>query len=661
MSEAKRVAPVFTFSEKDKRVAAKAKAYKEKLLKYYAIQAKVAKDAVNQEKLKAEDPKRRQLEESLSLMDISEEEKEKYREAYVEAVNDMNKRLSINDFESLAIIGRGAFGEVRLVRRNDNASREIYALKSMKKDNMISKNQVHHIRAERDILTESENSWIVTLFYSFQDASNLYMVMEYLPGGDLMGLLIKKDTFTETETLLYVAEIAKAIASVHSLGYIHRDLKPDNILLDWTGHIKLIDLGLCKKVEYTRVSTAETSTAGSAAGKGNFKSSKEAAEEEALNVHIAEAQRQLESGTFVPSNDETMYQTMRKEGKKSVHRERVLAYSTVGTPDYIAPEVLGNGGYGMDCDWWSLGIIMYECLIGFTPFYADQPVHTCKKIMRWTQYLDIPEEIAEELSENCLELMLSLIADSSERLGKGGFHEIQAHPWFEGLPWNNLHSLQAPHIPEGSSKMKKMLKELQEVPVNSDRYHALIKRITANFDEFDEREGGSSKASAARADAVASINNSKGTGTNTGSSGGGATATPQDTEAAFLNYTYKRKKDVVRVALSSDIFKRPPPASVTAASSSSTGSSSDPSQPPAPPATGSRATGMPFGGLAVNIGGGDGSGGGGRGRTGTGSFVPTIAEEAEDEEEDMLTAATPRVRTTQTTSNICYNGRDSSR
>lgn len=117
------------------------------------------------------------------------------------------------------------------------------AMKSMLKDSMIAKNQVAHIRAERDILTEAENQWIVTLFYSFQDGKNLYMVMEYLPGGDLMGLLIKKDTFSEPETMQYMAEIASAVASVHALGYVHRDLKPDNILLDWGGHIKLIDLG----------------------------------------------------------------------------------------------------------------------------------------------------------------------------------------------------------------------------------------------------------------------------------------------------------------------------------------------------------------------------------------------------------------------------------
>lgn len=125
-------------------------------------------------------------------------------------VRNRYKRMSVEDFEPLTIIGRGAFGEVRLVRRKDSHARGIYAMKSMVKSSMISKNQVQHIRAERDILTESQDdSWIVTLYYSFQSSTHLYMVMEYLPGGDLMGLLIKKDTFSESETMMYVAEIAQ--------------------------------------------------------------------------------------------------------------------------------------------------------------------------------------------------------------------------------------------------------------------------------------------------------------------------------------------------------------------------------------------------------------------------------------------------------------------
>ena len=295
-------ADVFQLLERDIKIAAKAQKYKEQLLAVYAAaeeKERLDADLAKQKKSVKHDPKLKILEETMNSMDITDEAKEKYREAYViadtEAEQDRNKRLAIDDFESLAIIGRGAFGEVRLVRRRDNIrTREVYALKSMLKDNMISKNQVHHIRAERDILTESENPWIVTLFYSFQDATHLYMVMEYLPGGDLMGLLMKKDTFTETETIFYIAEISKAIASVHALGYIHRDLKPDNILLDWNGHIKLIDLGLCKKVEFEHEVTEPRWQKPAVSGRDI--SARSLKEEEALNDHIAEAQRQLESG-----------------------------------------------------------------------------------------------------------------------------------------------------------------------------------------------------------------------------------------------------------------------------------------------------------------------------------------------------------------------------
>ena len=130
------------------------------------------------------------LEAQMGEMKIDETEKQRYREVFkkveADAQRDMRRRLTTEDFEALAIIGRGAFGEVRLVRMRDRFTREVYAMKSMLKQAMIMKNQVGHIRAERDILMESENNWIVTLHYSFQDERNLYMVMEYLPGGDLM-------------------------------------------------------------------------------------------------------------------------------------------------------------------------------------------------------------------------------------------------------------------------------------------------------------------------------------------------------------------------------------------------------------------------------------------------------------------------------------------
>ena len=153
------------------------------------------------------------------------------------------RRLSPDDFEPLALVGRGAFGEVRLVRRRD--TREVFALKSMLKTAMVAKNQVAHIRAERDMLALSEDLAIAMLFDSFQTPTHLYMVMEFLPGGDLMSLLVKLDTLPEDACKFYVAEIASAVQAVHDHGFAHRDVKPDNVLLDWDGHVKLTDLGLC--------------------------------------------------------------------------------------------------------------------------------------------------------------------------------------------------------------------------------------------------------------------------------------------------------------------------------------------------------------------------------------------------------------------------------
>ena len=164
-------------------------------------------------------------------MGLNETEKEAHRLSFNKnmavSMRESRRRLTSSDFEALALIGKGAFGEVRLVRMKDRTSTSpIYAMKSMIKSAMINKNQVGHVRAERDILTESHAQWIVTLHYSFQDEQNLYMVMDYLPGGDLMGLLMKEDTFSETATKFYMAELSLAVACVHALGYIHRDLKP---------------------------------------------------------------------------------------------------------------------------------------------------------------------------------------------------------------------------------------------------------------------------------------------------------------------------------------------------------------------------------------------------------------------------------------------------
>eukprot|EP00607_Mallomonas_marina_P010881 CAMPEP_0182422098 /NCGR_PEP_ID=MMETSP1167-20130531/7685_1 /TAXON_ID=2988 /ORGANISM="Mallomonas Sp, Strain CCMP3275" /LENGTH=610 /DNA_ID=CAMNT_0024599849 /DNA_START=315 /DNA_END=2147 /DNA_ORIENTATION=+ len=474
------------------------------------------------------------LEEEMKNLSLDDSEKEIRRKnlakCLVDAMKDSRKRLTVADFEPIVLIGRGAFGEVRLVRMRERYSKEIYAMKSMLKEAMIMKNQVGHVRAERDILTESENPWIVTLHYSFQDDRNLYMVMEYLPGGDLMGLLMKEDTFSEEATRFYVAEMALAVASVHALGYIHRDLKPDNVLLDWDGHIKLTDLGLCKKVEAETVSPSLSSSQDCITTHSPHHTLADIREDSESNLNAdsdnndnnIEKERERERETLRDSNGSTG-----SNSKKITHRERILAYSTVGTPDYIAPEVLMQKGYGQGCDWWSLGVIMYECLVGYTPFYADEPVMTCRKILRWETCLEVPSQVSDTISPQCLDFLLSLITDAPQRLGNNGIEDIKSHPWFSGLRWDSLQSQHAPYIPEGSSRMRSLLQELKDMDPSNPQYSRLVAQITANFDKFKE-DGtiwGASKA-----------------------------VSRKDKDNQFIGYTYKRKKDVVRAALNETIF-----------------------------------------------------------------------------------------------------------
>ncbi|CAD8058490.1 unnamed protein product [Paramecium sonneborni] len=314
-------------------------------------------------------------------------------------------KLSIEDFQPLAIIGRGAFGEVRLCRHVP--SQQIVAVKKMKKHEMIFKNQIGHVTNERKVLEEAKgNNWIVEMKCSFQDEKNLYLVMEYLAGGDLMTLLMKKDILSEAEARFYMAELVQAVASVHKLGFIHRDLKPDNILLDNYGHIKLSDFGLCKDAE----------------------------------LHF----------------DKPVFS--QKFKSKQTRREK--AFSTVGTPDYIAPEVFLQQGYDGTVDWWSVGVILYEMLVGYPPFYTDDPSTTCQKIIRFQQCFAFPEE--PKVSSLAKDLISKLVCDASTRLT---YDQIIRHPWFGGLSIIKIRDMKAPYIPTIRSELD-----------------------TSNFDKYDEEE-----------------------------------------------------------------------------------------------------------------------------------------------------------------------------
>mgnify|MGYP002625252221 FL=1 len=188
----------------------------------------------------------------MNELNIPEEEASKIKEEILhkegENLRKKRQKISIFDFVPIKIIGKGAFGEVRVCKYIPTG--DVVAIKKMKKDEMHKKNQVLHVRAEREVLSQAKNQWIVELKFSFQDQKYLYLGMEFLPGGDLMTLLMSRDILPEEEAKFYAAEMVLAIESVHEMDCIHRDLKPDNVLIDKDGHIKLSDFGLSKKLEF---------------------------------------------------------------------------------------------------------------------------------------------------------------------------------------------------------------------------------------------------------------------------------------------------------------------------------------------------------------------------------------------------------------------------
>ena len=306
------------------------------------------------------------------------------------AEKESRRKMTTNDFEPLLVIGRGAFGEVTLVRTSTSKSGDgkIYAIKSMKKEHMRQKHQTHHVRAEREALSMADDryQWLTHLYHSFQDESNLYMVMDFMPGGDLMGLLIREDTFSEGVTRYFMAEAAHAISAIHALGYIHRDIKPDNFLIDAAGHLKLTDLGLCKKIGQispeespTRILKIFRKTSQNISHEtynkyGSDGTSSPPSPHSCITTFAFEEGGDDEAFSYSPvasfdndgESDDELSGLTHLIAPEQVRRAR--AKTVVGTPDYIAPEVLAteNGGEPYDCsvDWWSLGAIMYECLVG---------------------------------------------------------------------------------------------------------------------------------------------------------------------------------------------------------------------------------------------------------------------------------------------------------
>ncbi|KAI4383069.1 hypothetical protein MLD38_008949 [Melastoma candidum] len=312
-------------------------------------------------------------------------------------------RTSIEDFEIIKPVSRGAFGRVFLARKR--ATGDLFAIKVLKKADMIRKNAVESILAERDILISVRNPFVVRFFYSFTCRENLYLVMEYLNGGDLYSLLRNLGCLEEEMARVYIAEVVLALEYLHSLNVIHRDLKPDNLLIGQDGHLKLTDFGLSKVGLIN--STDEFS--GPAMSTGGF----------------------LEDE--VPKYPNS---TRRVERQK---------HAVVGTPDYLAPEILLGMGHSATADWWSVGIILFELLVGIPPFNAEHPQQIFDNILNQ----DIPwPKVPDEMSRDAHDLINKLLIENSvQRLGATGANEVKNHPFFKDINWDTLAMQKAMFIP----------------------------------------------------------------------------------------------------------------------------------------------------------------------------------------------------------------------
>lgn len=292
-----------------------------------------------------------------------------------------SSNIKLSDFDVVETLGTGTFARVLLVRLRNSATplhpMKFFAMKVLSKLEVVRLRQVEHVNSERYILARVKHPFVVDLYATFQDDLNIYMLMSYVPGGELFTHLRRAGRFTPDVTRFYLATIILALKFLHSYNIVYRDLKPENLLLDSRGYLRLTDFGFAKRVD-----------------------------------------------------DRT--------------------FTLCGTPEYLAPEIIQSEGHGKAADWWACGILCYEMLVGYPPFYDANAPGLYEKILRgrirWPANID-------PLSRTIVRAFLH--PDRSRRLGNliGGPDDVLNHPWFRGVDWEALErrEIRAPIIPHVSA------------------------------------------------------------------------------------------------------------------------------------------------------------------------------------------------------------------
>ena len=289
--------------------------------------------------------------------------------------NPLGIKLTFHDFERLKVLGKGSFGEVLLVKLKAND--KYYAMKILLKKQVILRHQEAHTRAERDLMVRINCPFIVNIKFAFQDSVKLYIITEFMQGGEMFFHLHKEKRFSNDKTKFYIVEIILAIEFLHKNKMLYRDLKPENIMIDSNGHIKLTDFGLSKMVK----------------------------------------------------------------------KQKEKAFTICGTPQYLAPEILSDDGYDNSVDWWSLGCVMYELLVGKAPFKIPKGSYLSADLYK--KKITMPEFITSEARDL---ISLLLVPNPKKRLGYGpdGAKKIKEHPYFEGINWEDAWNkkLTPPFVPD---------------------------------------------------------------------------------------------------------------------------------------------------------------------------------------------------------------------
>lgn len=278
------------------------------------------------------------------------------------------KKWKFEDFDLRATVGTGTFGRVRVVKIKGIKDRSPMALKIMKKSEVLRLKQVEHVKAEKEILLSIAHPFIVNLLTVFQDEKRLCMLLEYVNGGELFSYLRKEGRLPNDAAAFYAGEIVLAFAYLHNIHIVYRDLKPENLLIDTDGHMKITDFGFAKVVE-----------------------------------------------------DRT--------------------WTLCGTPEYLAPEIIQSKGHGKPVDWWALGVLIFEMLAGYPPFYDENPFGIYQKVLAGK--IEFPRHFDVKVKDLIKRL---LTPDRAKRFGclKNGADDIKKHKWYKGFDWDALQARAVP-------------------------------------------------------------------------------------------------------------------------------------------------------------------------------------------------------------------------